>query len=69
MTDLNSLDQDKNNHALTIPKMTPMSSHVFAWGCPPARDIRVTAAARNPTASTAKMYLAITAFARPSQTR
>ena len=47
---------------LTAPKMTLMSNHVFVWGCeiPPPRDTRISAATRNATESTARMYFAAT---------
>jgi hypothetical protein len=53
----------ENNHALTVAKMTAISSQVFVCGCeiPPPRETRMSAATRNATASAARMYFAATA--------
>jgi hypothetical protein len=47
----------ENNHALIAAKITPISIHVFVCGCEilPPRNNRMSAAAVNATASTARM--------------
>jgi hypothetical protein len=51
-----------HNQALTMPKMTPISSHVRLCACclPPSRARRIAPAIKNAHASTARMYLAAT---------
>ncbi len=51
----------QNNHALIAAKMTPISNQIFVCGPEPRpQSARMSAAAKNATPTTARIYLAAT---------